>query len=213
MRHESHIAKGWWYARFRIKWPENTEPYWHIDLLIAQEIIAPVINQHGKDIFIWRFHRRAARDTEGHQFSLTFYSSPETAKQVFKILRSDLLLKRLKRSGVIIQDIYDNPEKIIAPDIRDTSDGHWSAPVRRAWPFFIMGVCQMWLSLIVEISEGIPEKQKGSSLKKMLSFYQQVNEILKNLWRDEGCHSMLHHLNAIFGYEPIFVREINLRRF
>lgn len=208
-----HSVKGWWYARFRIKWPENTEPSWHIDLLIVQEIIAPVLNQHSKDIFFWRFHRRAARDEEGHQFSLTLYSSAKSVKKIFNDIRANSLLKRMKKAGLIVQDIYEDPAKIIAPRIEDTSDGHWSPAIRKSWPFFIMGVCKMWLSLIAEISEGIPEKQKGPSLNKMLKFYQQVNDIIKSLWRDEGCHAMLHHLNAIFGYEPIFVREINLRRF
>lgn len=213
MQQGSLHVKGWWYARFRMKWPENTVPSWHIDLLIAHRLLLPVINQYKKHIVFWRFHRRAARDQEGHQFSLTFYSSPKTAKNIFNDIRSDMLLKKIKHSGLIIQDIYEDHENIIAPNIEDTSDGHWSPPVRKAWPFFIMGVCQMWLSLIVEISEGIPEKQKGNSLNTMLKFYNQVNTIINNLWRDEGCHAMLHHLNAIFGYEPVIVREVNLRKF
>jgi hypothetical protein len=120
----------------------------------------------------------------------------------------------MKRADIIIRDIYEDPDKIIAPNIEDTSDGHWSPHIRKSWPFFIMGVCQMWLSLIENISEVIDgKKQRKTSLKKMLSFYQQVNESIKILWREEGCHAMLHHLNAIFGYEPLFVREVNLRRY
>jgi len=213
MRPKSYPGKGWWYARFRIHWPENNDPTWHIDLLLAHKIISPVLFHYSSDISLWRFHRRAARDAEGHQFSLTFYSSSRTAKQVFNDIKSDTLLKRMKRAGLIIQDIYDDRDKIIAPNIQDTSDGHWSPPLRKSWPFFIMGICKMWLSLIVEISEGISPKPGGASLDKLLDFYRRVNEIMKTLWRDEGCHAMLHHLNAIFGYEPLFVREVNLRRF
>jgi len=213
MQEELRPEKGWWYTRFRIKWPDNTEPSWHIDLLIAQEIIAPVLDQCGKEIFLWRFHRRAARDTEGHQFSFTFYSSSDTAKQIFNILHSSILLKKMKRSGVIIQDFYDDTAKVIAPDIKDTSDGNWSPHIRKSWPFFIMGVCQMWLTLISEISEEIHKKQKRSSLNKMQEGYRQVSETINTLWREQGCHAMLHHINAIFSYEPILVREVNLRRF
>jgi hypothetical protein len=212
MRDKSNYGKGWWYARFRIKWPENSEPSWHTDLFLAHKIIAPVLKKYNHEISLWRFHRRAARDTEGHQFSLTFYSTPGTAKQIFNTLSSDKLLKKVKKAG-LIQDIYEDPEKNIAPNVLDTSDSHWSLPLRKTWPFFIMGVCQMWLSLIAEISDGIPKKQKNSSPDKILGFYIQVNETMKLLWRDEGCHALLHHLNAIFGYEPLFVREVNLRRF
>jgi hypothetical protein len=213
MQQKPHAAKGWWYARFRMKWPENAEPSWHIDLLIAHKIIAPLLHRYNEPISFWRFHRRAARDTEGHQFSFTFYSSPDTANQVFDSLRSDAILKKMKRAGVIIQDVYDDTGKLIASNIEDTSDGQWAAPVRKSWPFFIMGVCEMWLSLITQITESMSAEQKILSLPKMLVFYQKADENIKALWREQGCHSLLHHLNAIFGYEPVLVREVHLKRF
>jgi hypothetical protein len=213
MREKTDIDKAWWYARFRIKWPENTEPAWHVDLLIAHRIIAPVLDQYRGDIVLWRFHRRAARDDEGHQFSLTFYSSPGTANIIFDRLRSDALLRKMRRAGVIITDIYDNTRNSNAPNIEDTSDGHWAVPIKRSWPFFIMGVCQMWLSLIVQITDGMAPKKKMSSLPKMLAFYRQADEEIRTLWREQGGHSLLHHLNAIFGYEPVLVREVQLKRF
>ncbi len=213
MQYESTPAKGWWYARFRMKWPDDMEPSWHIDLLIAHRIVAPVLYRYDRDIALWRFHRRAARDAEGHQFSLTFYSSPEFADQIFDALRSDPLLKRMKRAGLIIQDLYEDTGKITTPNIEDTSDGNWAAPVRKSWPLFIMGVCRMWLSLIDEIKKSKSQKQGYSSLKKMLLFYREVNEDIRTLWRDQGSHSLLHHLNAIFGYEPVLVHEVQLRRF
>jgi hypothetical protein len=211
MKQES--SKGWWYARFRIKWPQNAEPSWHVDLLIAHKIIAPILSIYHDNIALWRFHRRAARDAEGHQFSLTFYSSRKTAGQIFDKLRSDMLLKRMKRAGVIIQEIYDDTVKVTTPNIEDTSDGHWALPLKRSWPFFIMGVCRMWLSLIVQITESISAKPKILSLPKMLAFYKQADENIKTLWREQGSHSLLHHLNAIFGYEPVLVHEVRLRRF
>ena len=213
MQEEPHATQGWWYARFRIKWPENTEPSWHIDLLLAHKIIVPLLHRYSEAICFWRFHRRAARDIEGHQFSFTFYSSPETANQVLGSLRSDAILKKMKKAGLIIQDIYDDPARISTPRIEDTSDGTWSPQIRKSWPFFIMGVCQMWLSLITEVTASMPAQPKSSSLPKMILFYQRVNDTIKTLWREQGSHSLLHHLNAIFGYEPIFVREVNLRRF
>jgi len=205
--------KGWWYARFRMRWPEKTEPAWHIDPLIAHKIIAPLINSYANDIAFWRFHRRAARDAEGHQFSFTFYASQEIAKRIFQALQSNILLKKLKKAAIISSDVYDDTRSISVPNIEDTSDGNWKAPIRKSWPFFIMGVCQMWLSLIDEVAESISQKQTPSSPKKVLSFYEQVNQGIKILWQEQGCHSLLHHLNAIFGYEPVLVRELHFRQF
>jgi hypothetical protein len=213
IQRETRSAKGWWYARFRIKWDEGTEPLWHIDLLLAHRVAAPLLVTYHKEILFWRFHRRAARDPEGHQFSLTFYSTPGTAHRMIDSLKADKLLQKMKRAGIIIQDIYDDPARLSTPRIEDTSDGTWSPQIRKSWPFFIMGVCQMWLSLITEVTATMPGQPKSSSLPKIILFYQKVNDTIKTLWREQGAHSLLHHLNAIFGYEPVFVREVNLRRF
>ncbi|MGD8973261.1 MAG: hypothetical protein PVJ56_08160, partial [Desulfobacterales bacterium] len=32
---ELPTGNGWWYARFRMAWPADTEPEWHMDLYIA----------------------------------------------------------------------------------------------------------------------------------------------------------------------------------
>jgi len=213
MGEDSSHAKGWWHVRFHIKWPANSEPSWHIDLLIAGEIVAPALQRYRNSIALWRFHRRAVRDAEGHQFSFAFYSSPETAKKIFSVLRVNPLLKRMKRARIITHDLYDDTGIITAPGTEDTSDRNWAPEIRQSWPFFIMGVCQMWMSLIQHLSEGLRKKQKTSSLEKLLALYENTNESIKTLWREQGCHSLLHHLNAMFGYEPVLVREIYLRKF
>jgi hypothetical protein len=212
MKECANIQCGWWIARFRIHWPEGKVPLWHIDLLLAHKIVAPLLNQYKDDIGLWRFHRRAARDKEGHQFSLLFRSSPETASRIFNSLKQDSLLKQMKRSKMIIQDIYDDLKNTARPGIEDTSDSHWSPFIMKSWPFFIRGVCEMWLSLINQICESRP-LARTTSLKKIAAYYEGINEIVKEHWREEGGHSLLHHLNAIFGYDPVVVHEKNLRRF
>ena len=205
--------QGWWYARFRIKWPENTEPSWHIDLLLAHKLLAPILDTYKSKITLWRFHRRANRDSEGHQFSLIFYTTSITASRIFNAIQSDPLLRKLKRSGVIIQDVYDDTNKNTLPNIGDTSDGRWNPAIKESWPHFIMGVCQMWLTLITIIAGNTPQTAKKPSLSKMIDFYRRVNGTIKTLWRDQGSHALIHHLNAIYGYEPVLVYEANLKIF
>jgi hypothetical protein len=213
MAREQFSDKGWWYARFRLKWPENTDPLWHIDLLLAHTIIAPVLTKHSHKIPLWRFHRRAARDREGHQFSVTFYSTPETAAHIFRTLQADPVLKQMRKSGVVTGVLCDDTARITTPNIEDTSDGNWKPPIRKSWPLFIMGVCQMWLALIDTVGETQSVHRTSASLRSKLNYYKKIDEAIKILWRDQGCHALLHHLNAIFGYEPVIVRELNLRRF
>lgn len=210
---EPEIAEGWWYVRYRIKWPEGKEPAWHIDLLLANVLIAPVLDRFSNEINLWRFHRRAARDNEGHQFSFTFYSSAAIAEQIFTFMKADSLITKLKRTGTVIRDIYDDTRRIAAPYIEDTSDCTWNPLIRKSWPYYIMGVCRMWLSLIGEIAGDTKDQKKSTGVRNLITRYREVDESVKTLWREQGCHSMLHHLNAVFGYEPVIIREAHLRRF
>ncbi len=72
-KEEKTGAKGWWYAKFRMDWPKDAEPLWHMDPLLAHRVIAPVLSRYSEEISLWRFHRRAAPDASGHQFSFIFY--------------------------------------------------------------------------------------------------------------------------------------------
>ena len=206
-------TEGWWFARFRLQWPEEEPVNWHWDLLIAHKIIAPTLEQFKGDIRLWRFHRRAARDLAGHQFSFIFYASAETAYQIFDALRSNELLAEMKLSGMVIADIYDQPDKIGKPGIGDTSDPNWPSAIQKSWPFYIMGASQMWLNLINETVADMPPPAAALSLAENEQLYKEVNAIITSLWETNGQHAFLHHLNALFGYEPIIVYEKRMLKF
>ena len=206
-------SAGWWYARFRIYWPPEEEPFWHTDLLIAHKIVAPVFLQYKDRICLWRFHRRAIRDEAGHQFSFIFYASAETAYQVFDMLRSNALLTEMTYSGRIIAEVYDNPDRIAKPRIKDTSDPSWPSSVQKSWPYFIMGASQMWLNLITETIAEIPAAKTPLSLDEYEEFYKEVNATITSLWENNGRHAFLHHLNALFGYKPVTFYEKRMLKF
>src|SRR5690606_34717849 len=69
----------WWQAKYTIDWPEDSAPQWWVDALLANEMIAPsALTQEGRPL-LWRFHRRAARDASGHQFTFRFYTTRSDA--------------------------------------------------------------------------------------------------------------------------------------
>jgi hypothetical protein len=194
---------GWWYACFQMEWPENEDPKWQTDLILAHKVLSPIIAQHQETIELWRFHRRALRDQAGHQFTFIFYASPQVARQVFNQVNSDPFLAEMKAGGILIQAHFDDTTFVARPHLEDTSDRRWSLPVQRSWPYYIMGVSEMWLHLIQEIVELNPSEVKPQSLQDYLAFYKKVEESITEAWKREGRHAYLHHLNAIFGYEPL----------
>lgn len=204
-------AGGWWYAAFKIRWPEGEEPSMHLDLLIAHKIAAPVLERFKKEIPLWRFHRRAARDEAGHRFSLILYCAPDVARKAFSAIDSSTVLEEMKAAGLVLKVQYDDTKKISRPEIDGVSDPGWSKPVQRSWPWFIMGVSETWLDLIDRFAnDGRP---KPFNLDEKIEFYRGIDQSVREAWLKEGAHAFLHHLNALFGYAPVTVQGKYQMRF
>lgn len=91
---EGHGKPFWWAARFKIPWLTDQEPDGAVDLLLAHAVVEPVLRSYSDRLLRWRFHRRAAPDATGHQFSFLFYSDVSTAADIFReIEKSDVLDK------------------------------------------------------------------------------------------------------------------------
>jgi len=88
--------------------------------------------------------------------------------------------------------------------IEATSDPNWSVNLQQAWPLYIMGVSATWLELI---NQQIGQAQTSAmSINELRKLYQNANQSITELWSNEGQHAFLHHLSAIFGYEPLQIR-------
>jgi hypothetical protein len=200
-------GNSWWYARFRMNWPPDSDPIWYMDLYLAHQVIMPLLQAHQKDLHLWRFHRRAARDGAGRQFSFIFYASSRTARSIFQTLQSDPMIVNMKFAGVIDDVVYDDPTKLTRPNIEDTSDKNWPVSIQKTWPYFIMGVSQMWLNLIAQLADVNMKSGSPSSIKDIETFYRQVNDTMTDLWQNQGRHAFMHHLNALFEYKPLIYWE------
>lgn len=191
---------GWWFVHFRHRWPEGAAPDWYRDALIADQVVAPVLEAHHADIDLWRIHRRATRDHAGHAFSFIFYASPVTAKQVNAAIAENPVLKRLLEKGVIEHVAYDDTSRVTRPGVGDTSDPKWSLAIRNSWPHFVMGASRMWMDLVRSQAQDPAVANKGLDAR-----YSDVEQRINALWQREGRHALLHHLNAIYGYEPLLI--------
>jgi uncharacterized protein YceK len=196
-------ALYWWYARFRMVWQPETDPQWHLDLLIARQVLQPVIEDMADQIPLWRFHRRAAPDAAGHQFSFIFYATPATAEAVYGRLAENPTLQLLYDSHLLARIVLDNPQDLEKPEIEDTSDSHWSPAVQKSWPYFAMGASQTWLQLITQLSQASPMEAGAADAGKLSDYYRQISTEVDRVWQQEGRHAYLHHLSAIFGYRPL----------
>ncbi len=67
-----------------------------------------------------------------------------------------------------------------------------------------MGVSATWLQLI---NQQINETLSNLDLDKLLLKYRDINKKINQIWYKEGQHAFFHHLNALFGYEPLRIEQ------
>lgn len=186
-------------------WPQDANPAWHLDTLIAGEILSPILEQYRNRVALWRLHRRATRDGAGHQFSFIFYTDPDTGREIATRLQSHELLRGLTERGLIRKLSIDAPAPGSRGGIADTSDSAWPESLQAAWPHYLMGASRLWLSLIADAGKN--HDRADRSIDALLEVYKQVNDVVSAVWREFGQHAFFHHLNALFGYEPLVIQK------
>ena len=209
VEHPDHV---WWQFRFKLQWPEGESPVFSNHLLIADQIIAPALVEYSEDIGLWRLHRRAGRDQTGHQLSLIFYANEATANAVAASMDAKPLTQWLHNQEMIEATRFSRRTGEELARLEDTSDGEWPMEMQRSWPYFIMGVSQTWLALVQELSTNDPLPDEVD-YNAFVAHYQAVDNQLTTQWRDFGQHAYLHHLSAVFGYQPLKLRSTELRSF
>lgn len=191
---------GWWYANFRILSEKDRPPLWHMDALLAGEVITPVFDHHFQDIRVWRVHRRAANDGYGHVFSFIFYATPQHARAIYQEIRANPVLAQLQTQGLVTKIMFDNPAHNTRPHIQDTSDTHWPLLIQQTWPALMMGASRMWLDLVGALATAHADEPD------LVHRYELVEQDIDRMWAQNGQHAFLHHLDALFAYQPLLIR-------
>lgn len=204
-------AMGWWQIGFHRPYLSDDDVQWQYDSLIALKVLKPVIDD-SKDLGLWRFHRRAADDSSGHKFSFIFYATREMGEIIYQqVSEHPMVQKLLSESHLERLSFYDiNSE--LRSDIENTSDKKWPIELQKSWPYFIMGVSQTWLSLVELLYEKL-QINKEADFEDQLEGFKQVSADIDLIWKHNGNHAFLHHLNALFAYQELYVIESQLRRF
>lgn len=191
-------ARRWYSTCFRFTDRAQGRPEWALDLLVADRVAGPALEAHAGDIALWRFHRRAAPDPAGHQFTLLAFTSPDTADALRARFEADPTLARLREAGWLGAVLHGCRADQAKPAPGATSDPAWDASIQASWPWFIMGVSASWLELVRAIARDIPPDEADP-----LPGYRAIDARIERLWADQGQHAYLHHLSAVFGYRPL----------
>jgi hypothetical protein len=192
----------WYSSCFRMPFDANGEPVWATDLMIADRILAPILQVHAPHLKLWRFHRRAAQDRGGHQFSVLVYVSPSAYAEIRNAIDSASTVEDLKALGRLSEVVHDCRGETQAYGIDATSDRSWDPTLQRAWPYFIMGVSASWLALVQTLA-----LETGADEQLSIQRYAEIEARITALWGQQGQHAFLHHLSGIYGYQPLLIQK------
>ncbi len=202
----------WWDVGISIARAEDAQTLWHVDTLLADQLFRPIIKELGPRLKVWRFHRRARRDERGHLFRFFFYSDIATAELVNERVEAATLLSWLRDQKVVKRVSPVDTATPTRPGLGDRSDRGWPPEIKASWPYFAMGVSQSWLALIEQARAANPAAEPHSA-ENLLADYKNTNDQVTALWREQAQHAYLHHLSALFGYQPVLIRNNVLTRF
>lgn len=203
---EGEDNRYWWAVRFKIVWSTDRDPDSAVGPLLAHGVIAPLLEIHSSQLLRWRFHRRAAPDASGHQFSFFFYTDTNTADNLLTGVKLSDLLDQAISAQIIEKVVMDNPEIPSRPRIEALSDPNWSPSIKKNWPSYIMGVSALWLGIIDDEMKQVSDLPT-MTISEKLEAYRQAESRITKTWNREGQHAFLHHLSAVFGYEPLRIRK------
>ena len=184
----------WQTFSFHIKLPpEGCEKYWWVDLVLMDKVVGKVIEEKGKEIVPWLFHRRALSAAEarretlptgkpqepGHILNFQCRATREAAEEIHVFLE-DCAFKALGLGQLL--------ERVSPPIESEGELGNedWPAPLQAVWPFFIHAVSEIVLQLVRQT-----RKEKGcdhgvTDLQQVERCYREIQEHLDDLWQQHG---------------------------
>lgn len=192
------VAARWYYLRFQFDRNDDDAVDRYLDLIVANEIIAPVLAAQRDGIRLWRFHRRWPKDPTGHQFSFIVLTDPARLALIDEAIQRQPAFARLDADGRLRRYRVAEASGDTPGALATTSDRSWPEVLQREWPHFIMGASRMWLGLVADEAE----QAEGPDL---YARYEAASAALDRLWFEEGNHALFHHLSALFGYQPLRV--------
>jgi hypothetical protein len=153
---------------------------------------------------LWRIHRRATDDADGHVFAFDCYAAQDVHEKIKRTITEHPAINFL-RDTKLLRDSFpleDDPADSSA--IGAFSVKTWPGPLQEAWPYYIHGVSRMALELIEKLRPSPPPKLvEVSAFDGCKAYYVDLMGEFNAVWRNCGSDAFLHHINAVFGYCPV----------
>lgn len=200
----------WHRINFNIQWNKQSSPIFFVDIIILDLIVRPIISKFGSRIDFWSFHRSAdGSTTDGHVLKFNFYTNSKITNSIMNEIISNTQLEFVKTNYLLndteinLEPVNKNDENINSSTEAISDIDQWPREIQKSWPYYIRGVCEMFLKLIGEVKKNYASNFDQSSKEQLEQYYKTIEKEITNEWLKYGWHAFLHHIGAIFGYSPV----------
>lgn len=191
----------WYWINLKFKCKDTSNPEFFIALMVLDQLLAPVVKKFRKDFEFWRFHWSSTND-DGHRLKFFFRTSSQVAEKVTKFVNNLNLCSFAKSEYIEIPEIR---HEVFSDNIEAISDENWPDELKKSFPNYIMGVCDMALSLIEEIKKKQNQGVNQNNKTQLEEVYKKIEKELASVWKRYGNHAFLHHLALILGNKKIVI--------
>lgn len=194
--------ESWRSHKLRLERSSDGRFRWWLDLLLLDTLVRDCIESRGTELTLWRIHRRATDDVAGHEFAFISYAPEDVHRALDVLIAGHAALRFLQNAGLLRELISSDDGSAIAA----TSAPTWPEPLKRAWPYYIDGVSRMALKLVDELRASPRPALDAFSAADCEAYYSKLMAQFNEVWHDWGSDAFLHHINAVFGYQPVVAR-------
>lgn len=200
---------SWYTYMFRMEVSESVGPRWWVDLFLLDTVVRDFLSKNRTTINLWRFHRRFNTDEAGHQFSFILYTTREVSETIESFVSGHEAIAVLQQAKLLRARVQRND----GSEIEATCDKSWPLSLQQAWPYYIMGTCQMVLDLMDRLRTSSRPPFNNTSINDYENYYAKLMAEVTSVWQNHGSHAFFHHINAIFGYVPLIAQPRQLAGF
>ena len=138
-------------------------------------------------------------DAVGHEFTFLCYAVEDVHHTIDRSVTEHPALGFLRDTGLLREFLGSGSGSAIGA----TSDAAWPLPLQETWPYYIDGVSRMALELIDKLRTSPRPALDPSSIADCETYYMELMTRFNTVWHHWGSHAFFHHINAVFGYQPV----------
>jgi hypothetical protein len=177
-----------------------------VDIFLLDALVRKAIADTNS---IWIIHRRFRADHAGHEFKFSAYTTLAERDVIENAIRAhpafQNFIDRISQFNDASKRFYSRSADM---ELHSRGEGHWPQELAGPWLDFMRTSSKMLLDLtgnIIAVRMQSKRPPQWDDVDMLESYYTEIDREVASIWHRLGWPAYLHHLNMVFGYEPVAI--------